>query len=154
MESERRAENLAKSRAVLSARLRLLQLNHGGLQEAVQDASDDQAEIRQLEDELKAVGENYADAKSGVRTFDDILDVVASIFEKPQDYVRLTPVQRRLNRMSVVVPEGSAEPAESLEFLELAVGDGLRGVIAFVRIPGDEIPRRKTRFADAGQHLI
>lgn len=154
MESGRRTEQLAKSRAVLSARLRLLRLNHGGLQEAVQDAPDDRAEIKRLEDELKTVGENYAEAKSGARTLDSILDIACDIFGNPQHYVSLTPVRRRLNRMSVVVPENSGEPAENLEFQELAVGDGLRGVIAFVRIPGIEIPRKKTRFADAGQHLI
>lgn len=154
MESERRVENLAKSRAVISARLRLLQLNHGGLQEAVQEASDDRAEMKRLEDELKMVGENYAGAKANVRTLDGILDVACKVFEKPQDHISLTPVRRRLNRMCIIVPESSTEPAENLEFQELAVGDGLRGVIAFVRIPGDEIPRKKTRFADAGQHLI
>ena len=72
----------------------------------------------------------------------------------PQQYLRLTCLHRRANRMGVLVSADSTEVATDLEFLELALGDELRAVIAIVRIPRSEMPAEADRIKDAARQLL
>ncbi len=56
--------------------------------------------------------------------------------------------------MGVLVAADSAESATDLEFLELALGEGLRAIISMVRIPRSEMPAKADRIKDAARHLL
>lgn len=151
---ERRANELEERKAILAARLRLLTLRRGGLQSVAGDARDESAEIEKLERALQATVDDYIETKTNLATLDGTIGIINEILGAPQDYLRLARVRRRANRMGILVAPDSTESATDLEFLELALGEGLRAIIAIVRIPRSEMPAKADRFKDAARHLI
>jgi hypothetical protein len=151
---ERRGNELEERKAILAARLRLLTLRRGGLQSVAGDASDEGAEIESLERALQATVDDYIETKTNLATLDGTIGIINEILGAPQEHLRLARLRRRISRMGIVVPEGSTESAADLEFLELALGEGLRAVIAVVRVPRSEMPPKADRFKDAARHLL
>jgi len=151
---ERRANELEERKAILAARLRLLTLRRGGLQSVAGDVPDESAEIENLERALQATVDDYIETKTNLATLDGTIGIINEILGAPQEHLRLARLRRRVNRMGIVVPDGSTEPAADLEFLELALGDGLRAVITIVRVPRSEMPPKADRFKDAARHLL
>lgn len=151
---ERRANELEERKAILAARLRLLTLRRGGLQSVAGDASDDSAEIENLERVLKATVDDYIETKTNLATLDGTIDIINEILGAPGDHLRLSRLRRRVNRMGILVRADSVESAADLEFFELALGEGLRAVIALVRIARAEMPPKADRFKDAARHLV
>ncbi len=151
---ERRANELEERKAILAARLRLLTLRRGGLQSVGGEATDESAEIEKLEQALHATVDDYIETKTNLATLDGTISIINGILETPQKHLRLERLRRRANRMGILVPPDAAEAATDLEFLELALGDGLRAVIAIVRIPRSEMPAEADRIKDAARHLL
>ena len=151
---ERRANELEERKAILAARLRLLTLRRDGLQSVAGDAADESAEIQNLERALKATVDDYIDTKTNLATLDGTISIITEILGAPQQHLRLSRVRRRVNRMGVLVEAGSPESATDLEFLELALGEGLRAIIAIVHVPRSEMPAKADRIKDAARHLL
>lgn len=151
---ERRANELEERKAILAARLRLLTLRRGGLQSVTGDAPDESAEIENLERALQATVDDYIETKTNLATLDGTIAIINEILGAPERHLRLARVQRRVNRMGVLVAAESPETATNLEFLELALGEGLRAVIAIVHIPRSEMPAKGDRIKDAARHLL
>jgi len=151
---ERRANELEERKAILAARLRLLTLRRGGLQSVAGDAADESAEIDNLERALQATVDDYIETKTNLATLDGTIGIINEILGAPQEHLRLARVRRRANRMGILVPADSTESATDLEFLELTLGEGLRAVIAIVRVPRAAMPPKSDRFKDAARHLI
>ncbi|MGW8183355.1 MAG: hypothetical protein ACWGMT_05300 [Burkholderiales bacterium] len=151
---ERRANELEERKAILAAQLRLLTLRRGGLQSVAGDAPDESAEIERLERALHATVDDYIETKTNLATLDGTIGIISEVLGAPREHLRLARLHRRVNRMGILVPSGSPEAASDLEFLELALGDGLRAVIAIVRIPRMELPAKADRLKDAARRLI
>jgi len=151
---ERRANELEERKAILAARLRLLTLRRDGLQNVTADAPDESAEIQNLERALQATVDDFIETKTNLTTLDGTLAIINEILEMPEQHLRLARVRRRANRMGIVVAADSPESAADLEFLELALGEGLRAVIAIVRVPRSEMPAKADRFKDAASRLL
>ncbi len=151
---ERRANELEERKAILAARLRLLTLRRGGLQSVAGDAPDEGAEIEKLERALRATVDDYIETKTNLATLDGTIGIINDILRAPQNHLRLARLHRRANRMGILVPPDSTEAATDLEFLELALGEGLRAIIAMVRIPRSEMPAAADRIKDAARHLL
>lgn len=151
---ERRANELEERKAILAARLRLLTLRRGGLQSVAAEVPDERAEIEKLERALQATVDDYIETKTNLATLDGTIGIINGILEAPQKHLHLTRLHRRANRMGIVVPADSVDAATDLEFLELALGEGLRAVIAIVRIPRSEMPAEADRIKDAARHLL
>ncbi|MDH3289162.1 MAG: hypothetical protein OEP48_15750, partial [Betaproteobacteria bacterium] len=103
---------------------------------------------------LKATVDDYIETKTNLATLDGTIDIINEILGAPGDHLRLARLRRRVNRMGILVPADSTECAADLEFFELALGEGLRAVIALVRIPRSEMPPKADRFKDAARHLL
>jgi hypothetical protein len=151
---ERRANELEERKAILAARLRLLTLRRGGLQSVAGDAPDESAEIEKLERALHATVDDFIETKTNLATLDGTIGILNEILGAPQEHLRLARLRRRANRMGILVPADSTESANDLEFLELTLGEGLRAVIAIVRVPRSEMPTRADRLKDAARHLL
>ena len=151
---ERRANELEERKAILAARLRLLTLRRDGLQSVTTGGSDESAEIRDLERALQATVDDYIETKTNVATLDGTLVIINEILSAPEQHLRLARMKRRVNRMGILVAADSSESATDLEFLELALGEGLRAVIAIVHIPRSEMPAKGDRVRDAARHLL
>jgi hypothetical protein len=137
---DQRAEDLAEDKARLGVRLRMLKSARDGMHALAGADRDIGAEILALEAELKQVTAERTEARASLATLDRYIDHMNAVLGHPEQHVELTLVPRRLNRMNVVVPDGSPEEATPLEFTELSIGDGLRATIVPVRIPRAELP--------------
>jgi len=151
---ERRANELEERKAILAARLRLLTLRRGGLHSVAAEVPDEEAEIEKLERALQATVDDYIETKTNLATLDGTIGIVNDILGAPQDYLQLIRLHRRANRLGILVPPDSTEAATDLEFLELALGEGLRAVISMVRIPRSEMPAGADRIKDAARRLL
>lgn len=141
---EERATELEQRKALLGARLRMLHLRANGLHGAATEAADDAAEIARIEGELKATVDNYVDARAGLATLESRLAHVNAVFGAPAEHIGLARVELRLNRLGYKVPAESAEPAAELALSELAIGEGLKVIVQFVRCPRSELPPRRS----------
>lgn len=140
---ERRVKDLEERKGILATRLRMLHLRRDGVQRAMQgedEAGDPALEIAQLESALQATVDEFVAAKASLATLEGIIDNVRRIFEAPEKVLGLETVELRLSGTGVRVEAGSGEAATDLQLQELFIGEGLRGVIAFVRCAREDMP--------------
>lgn len=149
-----RAVDLEQRKATLGARLRLLNLRRNGIQDIAGGASDETAEIASIERELKATVDDYVEAKASLATLDMRVDHINAIFNSPAAYLSLARVDLRVNRMGYKVAAGSDEAASDLALSELSIGEGLRFVIAFVRIQRAELPPKESLSARGAREML
>jgi hypothetical protein len=151
---EQRISELEERKAILATRLRLLTLRRGGLQGLAGDAPDESAEIESIERALKATVDDYIETKTNLATLDGTINIIDGIIGAPEAHLALATLHRRVNRMGIIVPAESSEPAADLEFNELSIGDGLRAVMALIRVARAGMPSKDDRFKDAARHLV
>jgi len=149
-----RATELEQRKAVLGAKLRMLNLKRNGIEEAAGGAGDVAGEIAALEKELKATVDDYVEAKASLATLTTRLEHINAIFNAPADYVNLKRIGLRINKMGFKVAADSSEPATDLTLSELSVGAGLTATIAFVRCQRAELPRKETLSARAARAVL
>jgi len=154
---ERRVKDLEERKAILGTRLRMLQLRRDGVQRALEreddPAKDPAVEIAELEKALQGTVDAFIAEKASLVTLEGTVASVRRVFEAPQKYLGLEPVALRLSRTGYRVDAGSDEPAIELNLQELFVGEGLRGVIAFVRCARSDLPPRDDALRRAEQSL-
>ena len=142
---------LEQRKALLAARLRLLNLRKGGIEGLGDEGA---AEIVALEKELKTASGEHAEAKASLSTLATRLGHVTSILDAPADYLSLAKLKLRLNKMGFKVAPGSEEPASELKLHEFSMGDGLKAVILFVRCQRAELPPRESLLARAAREIL
>jgi hypothetical protein len=154
---ERRVKDLEERKAILATRLRMLQLRRDGVQRALEreddPANDPAAEIAELEKALQGTVDAFIAEKASLVTLEGTVASVRRIFEAPQHFLGLDTVALRLSRTGYRVDAGSSEPASDLRLQELFVGEGLRGVIVFVRCARSDLPPRDDALRRAAQSL-
>jgi len=149
-----RATELEQRKAILGAKLRMLNLKRGSLEEAVGGRGDTGAEIAALERELKATVDNYVEAKASLSTLETRLEQVNAIFGAPAQHVNLARIELRVNKTGFKVDAASSEPASDLKLTELAIGDGFKAIIAFVRCQRTELPPKETLSSRAARAAL
>jgi hypothetical protein len=145
---------LEQQKAVLGARLRMLNLRRNGIEEIAAGAGDVSAEIAALEKELKATVDDYHDAKASLATLETRIEHIKAIFDAPAEHVSLARKELRVNHMGYKVAGAAGEPVHPLTLSELSIGGGLTIVIAFVRCPRSELPPREDLIARAAKELL
>ena len=152
---ERRVKDLEERKAILATRLRMLTLRRDGVQRALEDdVSDPAVEIAQLEHALQATVDEFVDAKASLATLEGTINGIRRILEAPQKQLGLETIDLRLNRMGIRVAPGSSEAATDLKLQELFIGEGLRGVIVFVRCARSDLPPRDDAIRRAERTLL
>ena len=151
--SERR--ELEENRALIRARLRLLQQQGPGLGSLFAAAPANSGEEQQLaaqlldnERELEAMG-------STLCGLDAELEVLREVLEHPERYLRIEARQLRLNTMNIVVDATSGDDAAEVNFslAELIGEPQLRKAFVLARVARSELPAVKINFADAARYL-
>jgi hypothetical protein len=153
-ELERTATELEQRKALLHAKLRLLQLRSHGLEQLVESEGGVAAQIASIERELKTTLDDYLETRATAQTLETRLYQVEAIFGAPADYVRLERVALRVSRLGCKVPAASAEPASDVLLHELSLGDGLKAIIALVRCSRDEFASAQALAAGATRALL
>lgn len=157
---ERRVKDLEERKAILATRLRMLQLRRDGVQRAFESesgadpASDSAVEIAQLERALQNTVDAFIDEKASLATLEGTINSVRRILEAPQKHLGLETIDLRLNRIGIRVAPGSSDAATDLKLQALFIGEGLRGVIAFVRCARRDMPPRDDAIRRAEKTLL
>ena len=70
------------------------------------------------------------------------LDQVASVFTKPDEFVRLRKTQLRLNKMGIKIREDSPQADNTLNLTEAIIGNAAPRVVTLATFPRcDLLPR-------------
>jgi hypothetical protein len=146
-----RATGLEQRKAMLGARLRMLNLRRNGIQDIADGAHDESAEIAAIEREVKATVDDYVETKASLGSLDARFDHINAIFDAHADYVSLARVPLRVDKMGFKVSEAASGPASDLTLSELSLGEGLKIVIAFVRCRRAELPPKESLSARAAR---
>lgn len=148
-----RATELEQRKAMLGARLRLLKLRRDGI-EQLAGAADETAEIARIEKELGTTAAEAVETKSQLATLATRLDHVTAVFNAPAEHVNLSSVRLRVNKTGFKLAPDSAEAGADLSLTELAIGDGMKVIIAFVRCRRADLPPKESLIAKAARELL
>jgi len=146
---------LEDNRALIRARLRLLQQQGPGLGSVFAAAPANSGEGQKLaaqlldnERELEAMGSTQS-------VLDAELEVLREVLEHPERYLRIEARQLRLSTMNIVVDATSGDVAAEVgfSFAELMGEPHLQRAFVLARIARSELPAIKMNFADAARYL-
>ena len=71
-----------------------------------------------------------------------VLEQVADVFSKPDEFVRLRKSSLRLNKMGIKISEDSPQPGNLLNLTEVVIGNERPRVVTLATFPKNElIPR-------------
>jgi hypothetical protein len=152
IEADERAVDLDQHTGYLKTRLRMLNLAKDGLEGIVEDPSTIDAQIRNVERELKETVDKYIEVKSSIATLDRYTARINEVLLHPEEHIEITPRPLRVNRMGIEVEPGADEPANDLTLHEMRLGE-TRIVIDLARCPRDEVPPAEDLIAKAERYL-
>jgi hypothetical protein len=149
-------QDLQTSRSLIRTRLRLLQQHGPGLGSLLGDAPAGQSEQARLAAELLE-NERQLEALGGDDSaLEAELECLAIVLGNPQRYLHFDSKHLRLNRMNLVVDEGSTEAAADVDFAVAELTGSIPMSRAFIlaRVPRAELPPpKKLNFDDASRYL-
>ena len=85
--------------------------------------------------------------------YEQRFDCINAIFEKPEDWISLRPIQLSVDAMSVKVEDSAADSDPPLELTEMSSTNGVKRVVLFGYFPRDELPPEPDFFKEAGRYL-
>jgi hypothetical protein len=147
------ATGLEQRKAVLAARLRLLKLRKDGI-EQLAGAADESAEAARIEHELKATAGEVLEAKTQLATLATRIDHVNAVLNAPADNVNLANLELRVNKTGFKLAANSEDTGAVLKLTELAIGNGEKIIIAFVRCRRAEMPPKESLAARAAREVL
>jgi hypothetical protein len=151
---EQRAKELAHQQAHLMMKRRLLQGRRDGLQGLMVAPAGIDRQMAELDLALADTTDEYLAAKGSLAMLDGYIDHINAVLEDSGRQVSAKRVPMRLNMMGFRIDAATSdEPANELELTELYIGEGLRAIIALVRIPRDELAPKKDLLAQAERFL-
>ena len=148
-----RATALEQRKAVLAARLRLLNLRKDGLEQLAAPA-DESAEAARIEQELKATADEVIETKTQLATLATRIDHVNAVLNAPADNVNLASLELRVNKTGFKLAADSEDTGAALKLTELAIGNGAKIIIAFVRCGRAEMPPKESLAARAAREVL
>lgn len=148
-----RREDLKLRRSFLRTRLDLLQRQRAGLESVLDDPKDTVGKLEEIETQLNENERELSELPTGDQTLDYVMKRVKAVLMHPADHMDIHPVTMRLNRMNIVVPDGSPEPASEVCLPEVSVRAKPRFVLLLARFPRSELLAR-TSMADEAQRLL
>ncbi|WP_301102726.1 hypothetical protein [Propionivibrio sp.] len=151
--SERR--ELEDNRALLRARLRLLQQQGPGLGSVFGSAPESSGEQLKLEAQLLENERQLEAIGSPQSALDAELEMLRDVLEHPQRYVRVEQKKLRISTMNVVLDESSTDVASDIVFslAQLSGSPPLQRAIVLSRVARSELPEPRMNFADAERYL-
>jgi hypothetical protein len=150
---EARVTERQERKALLAAHLRLLKLHAAENHPSTNDGHVHDAGIARLDAELKDASAAGGEESPPVLTLDARVAELNSVLCAPEEHLRLTAEEVRLNRLGMKVAQGAEEPHAALTMHELAIGPNARKeVIVLVCCPHAEMPPRQGLPPDAAKY--
>jgi hypothetical protein len=119
--AQHRLKQLRDERSQLASQFRILQ-SRSGLAGALTSDAEHAELLSAVKEELAARDRELLAAGAGSSALDRQLEALAKLIADPVKAVVFEPCSLRLNRMNVVVPEDSEEPAGTVDYVYLTAG--------------------------------
>jgi hypothetical protein len=94
--------------------------------------------IAETEREIAVVEENMMNTPA-LLTPQVLLDQVADVFSKPEDFVKMKKVPLRLDKMGIKISDNSPQPDNKLDLTEVIIGNELPRVVTLATFPRKEL---------------
>lgn len=148
-------QGLEDNRALIRARLRLLQQQGPGLGSMLSSEPDTQGEQQRLEAELLENERQLEALGTSQELMSDELDVLVEVMGHPERYLRFDQQNLRLNTMNVVLEEDNGEVAFDVTFSRAHLLGEPSRERAFVLtcIRRDEMPVPQLKLDDMARYL-
>ncbi len=134
--ADARRKELNVERAMLQARLRMLDSRESALLDEADDAADPLAQRAELQRRLDEMNAAMAQYGGGTEGLDRQLDIVRDSLISATQSIRIAPHRLRLDAMNAVLGEGSGVPVEFV----LAHSPALSRAFAAVRVRRGDMP--------------
>ena len=148
-----RSEELRQQRAMLGARLRLLQSKGTAADALLSSDAPDPDALSQAEAALAENRHELEAAQSSVATLDRMMELVKDVLNHPERSLQVKPTTLRLNRMNVVVEPGSSESCDEISLLEADFADRPRRVAILGNFPRAELLPKEDWSREAQRYL-
>ena len=149
-------QDLQTSRSLMRTRLRLLQQHGPGLGSMLGEAPAAQSEQARLAAELLENERQLEALGGGDSILEAELECLVDVLGNPQRYLHFDSKRLRLNRMNLVLDEGSTEPGAEINFSVAEVTGSIPMSRAFIlaRVSRTELPpAKKMNFDEASRYL-
>ena len=150
-------EMLEQERALLRARLRMLESQGAGLTALGGKEPVDASQYDRLHTDLAINEQALKVLATGSEVLDYQLERMREVLASPQEHFSVTPKRLRLNRMNVVVEENDPQPAETLDLqvarVPLPDAPAELRTFSFVRFPRSGLLPRGSLLNDAARML-
>jgi hypothetical protein len=156
-EDKSRRDALEEERALLKARLQLLQRQGAGMHAMTSGAAPvELAELARLQREIDENERSLAALGSPTEAIERQFDVVQRIYADPAAYTYVTVKQVRLDKMNVMVDESATQPAADLELrvARIPASPSDTRAFAIVRFRRADLPPAGSLFGDTSRVII
>jgi hypothetical protein len=154
-EVDRQREDANVTRALLQARLRMLDANESTLEPLAvgngEPTGDPAAERAEIERQLTAMTAATESLGGGVQGIDAKLEIVRDALLEATQSIRIEPQRIRLDAVNTVLDEG-AESGAAIEFLQITTKEFRRAFVG-VHVRRADVPAGGLAFADAERTL-
>ena len=149
-----RLKRLRDERSLLASQFRVLQ-SRSGMMAALSSDAEHAEELAAAKAAVDAVDAQLRESGAGTKTLDRQLDLLAKLVGDPRKSIRFELREVRLDRMNIVVPESSPEPAATVRYVYLSAGTvkPRAGAIALLTIPRDTLRALESRVSEAVRSL-
>jgi hypothetical protein len=145
-------KELEQERAVLMARLQMLERKGTGMRGALGGEAVGEADLARLQSQLEENTANLGGAGGGAQALDRELEQICAVLAEPAQHLYVTSRRLRIDKLNVVIEEGGTE----FEFLVARIpGTTPPEMRAFtlVRFPRAELLPRERLLEDAARLL-
>lgn len=152
--AQHRLKQLRDERSMLASQLRILQ-SRSGLAGALSSDAEHAEALKAAKAELEARDRELLAAGAGSGALDRQLELLAKLIADPRAAVRVELRTVRLDRMNIVVPEGSDRPCATITYVYLTAG-GVKprtGAVALLSIPHASVREPASRVEEAARTL-
>jgi hypothetical protein len=152
-----RRDALEQERALLKARLQLLQRQGAGMHAVASAAAPaDFAEVARLQQQIEENELHLGELGFKTEAIERQFDVVQRIYAEPAAQTYVTVRRLRLDRMNVVVDETATQPAADIELqiARIPANPSEMRAFAIVRFKRADLPPADTLFGDTSRIII
>lgn len=132
-------ESLQQQREILKIKLRVLQNKQRGLESLLQPGDDIEAERNALQQQLAENEQNLQEIWEQMDELNDYVDHLNTVLAHPQNYLSVTTVKMKLDRMGIKLDEHSTEAGYEISFPEFTSEARPKRVFVLVKYPGNDM---------------
>jgi len=155
-DQSRRTE-LEQERALFKSRLQMLERKGAGMSAALGGEAVGQEELARLQSQIEENTRNLGDLGGSAQMLDHELENICAVLADPAQHLYVSSRRLRLDRMNIVIEDGTAQTSTDFEFLVARLPGTVPAqmrAFTLVRFPRAELLPAQRLFDDAARFLV